>query len=140
MGDPGTSRQRVVLVVDDDDATCAALEQILRDEDYQVVTARRAADGLRVVKAGGVDIVVLDLIMPEMDGWGFVEALRQDPCMYATPVLVMTAHGEAVLATAPVAAGYFKKPLVLDKFLQVLSRTLSLRPPANDVGKAERTK
>ena len=121
-------RRPAVLVVDDDQATCDALATILRGEDYSVVTASRAADGLRAMRDAPIDVVVVDLVMPEMDGWAFVDAVRADPGLADTPVLVMTAHGPTVLATAPVAAGYFKKPIVLDSFLAVLQRTLTLRP------------
>jgi CheY-like chemotaxis protein len=127
VDDRRVSKRPSVLVVDDDEATCDALATILRGENYAVVTALRAAEGLRVMRDGVIDVVILDLVMPEMDGWAFVEALRGDPSLSATPVLVMTAHGPAVLATAPVAAGYFKKPIVLDRFLEVLQRTLTLR-------------
>lgn len=127
MDDGKASRRRAVLVVDDDEATCDALASILRGEDYSVVTALRGAEALRRLRDGDIDVVILDLVMPEMDGWAFVEALRADPKLASIPVLVMTAHGPAVLATAPVASGYFKKPIVLDSFLEVLRRTLTLR-------------
>jgi CheY-like chemotaxis protein len=133
MNDPLLLRRQVILVIDDDDATCEALASILGDEEYLVVTARTGAEGLHIMRTAPIDVAIVDLMMPEMDGWGFVAAVREDPSLAATPVLVMTAHGDRVLATAPVASGYFKKPIVLDRLLQVLHRTLTLRPPANDV-------
>jgi DNA-binding response OmpR family regulator len=133
MNDPLLLRRQVILVIDDDDATCEALASILGDEEYLVVTARTGAEGLEIMRTAPIDVAIVDLMMPEMDGWGFVAAVREDLALSGTPVLVMTAHGDRVLATAPVASGYFKKPIVLDRLLQVLHRTLTLRPPANDV-------
>lgn len=128
MNDPLLLRRQVILVIDDDEATCEALASILGDEEYLVITARTGLEGLEIMRTAPVDVAIVDLMMPEMDGWGFVAAVREDPALAGTPVLVMTAHGDRVLATAPVASGYFKKPIVLDRLLQVLHRTLTLRP------------
>lgn len=132
MDDRAASRRLSVLVVDDDQATCDALASILDGEGYEVRTAQRADEGLRLMRETETDAVIVDLVMPGMDGWAFVEALRGDPTLSGTPVLVMTAHGPTVLATAPVASGYFKKPIALDSFLEILRRTLTLRGRARD--------
>jgi CheY-like chemotaxis protein len=115
-----------VLVVDDDDAVCNALRGVLHEAGYTVATARNGEAALVLLNAVTPDILVVDLMMPVMDGWGLVARLRADPRLRAIPVVVMTAGGTSVLARAPVAAGYLAKPLKLVQLLQTLERSLAM--------------
>jgi two-component system chemotaxis response regulator CheY len=122
-----------VLVVDDDGELRAALSDILEDAGYVVSSARDGSDACRVLAAEAVpDLMVVDLFMPVLDGWGLIRALRADTVCATIPVIVMTAAGASVLATAPVVAGYVTKPIDVDRLLSIVRRTLSLRPPAGD--------
>ena len=118
-----------VLVVDDDEATRVALRDVLSDADYDVLIAGSGREAMEVLRQQRVDAVIIDLMMPEMNGWDLAGAIRAEPAVASTPMLVMTAYGPGVLATAPVASGYFSKPIALDPLLGVLRRTLTLRPP-----------
>ena len=120
---------RVVLVVDDDEATRTALEEVLMDAGYRVIVAESGRAAIDALRREHVDVLIVDLMMPEMNGWDLASAIRSDPELSSMPILVMTAYGAGVLATAPVASGYFSKPIALDPLLGVLRRTLTLRPP-----------
>lgn len=80
-----------LLVVDDDPALAALLAEYLASRGLRVITAHSGAEGLQVVARGGVDLVVLDVMMPQMDGFDVLRALRRDSTL---PVVMLTARGD----------------------------------------------
>jgi CheY-like chemotaxis protein len=80
-----------VLVVDDDDAMREIVERTLRGAGYQVATAADGSEGLRAVETRNPGLIVLDLMMPEMDGFEFLRRLKEDPRHCQLPVVVATA-------------------------------------------------
>ena len=93
---PGPAALNVLVVEDDADAREAVRRMLLR-EGWQVIEARDGRVGLERVRAYHPDVVLLDLMMPEMDGFEFIDELRGDPEIAGTPIVVITAMalGEA---------------------------------------------
>jgi CheY-like chemotaxis protein len=82
-----------ILVVDDDDDNRFALAQRLRREGYPGVTlAENGRQALEKLAAGAFDCVLLDIMMPELDGFAVLDRLHADPETRAIPVVVLTAH------------------------------------------------
>jgi DNA-binding response OmpR family regulator len=108
-----------VLVVDDEPMVRETLGQVLTDEGYVVDFAVDGETALERVHAARPDVILLDLMMPGMNGRQFLQALRDDP-MYATvPVLVMTAvHGLEVRLDA---SDVVEKPFNVDELLNKLA-------------------
>lgn len=79
-----------VLVVEDDPDNRDALATVLRDNAFDVECARDGAEGLRVARAWGPDLVLLDVVMPVMNGFEFLERTASDSRLARTPVVVMT--------------------------------------------------
>ena len=86
-----TTTARKVLLVDDDEIMREAVRRALEHEKWEVGEARNGRDALERVAAGVPDVIVLDLLMPEMDGFEFLVKLRQRPEWHDIPVLVVTA-------------------------------------------------
>ena len=82
---------RRVLIVEDDQATQELLQKRLTKEGWQVVAAGNGREALERLTQGPPDLVLLDLMMPEMDGFEFLEAFRKQPGCARTTVVVMTA-------------------------------------------------
>ena len=80
-----------VLIVEDDDPTREMMRAILSREGWNVDEAVNGRDGLERVRASRPDLILLDLMMPEMDGFTFAETLRQDPDFKTVPIVVLTA-------------------------------------------------
>ena len=80
-----------VLVVDDDAAMREIVERTLRSTGYQVATASNGQEGLQVLEAKNPGLIVLDLMMPEMDGFEFLRRLKENPRHGHLPVVVATA-------------------------------------------------
>lgn len=109
----------VVLIVDDDPYILEFVEMVLADEGYQVITAGNGQQALDVVTRRQVDLVLLDMRMPVMDGWEFAAALKEanlDP-----PIVVMTAAADAEKRRAEIdAEGCLAKPFELDDLIRTV--------------------
>lgn len=120
-------RPPTILVVDDDDAVRDALGGELEEHGYDVIRARNGSDALRLLDERVPDLAVVDLLMPELDGWGLIDAMRaRGGAVASTRIVVMTAGGASVLARAPVVAGYVSKPIRMTTLLGLVERLLCL--------------
>ena len=80
-----------ILVIDDEKDIRVVLEEVLKRAGYEAVTAADARKGLEMVEAGGIDLVITDIIMPGMDGVATVEKIR---CKHPdTPIIVISGGG-----------------------------------------------
>jgi len=123
-----SSPKGTVLVVDDDEGALESVGELLEHSGYRVLLAAGGEEALaRLREAGRLpDMILLDLMMAGMDGWQVVRELRADATLREVPVVIMSAGGGAVLATAPVAEAYVSKPLDASKLLHLVERTLTL--------------
>lgn len=118
-----------ILVIDDDQAMRNMLETVLLDEGYSVILARNGKEGLELAARQRPALVLLDLMMPVMDGWQFLEALKQMPELADLPVLLLSASRQ-IVSTArdnPVKA-YIPKPFELVKLLAYIDQYKQDRP------------
>jgi DNA-binding response OmpR family regulator len=107
-----------VLVVDDEPMVRETLGQMLSDEGYVVDLAVDGASALEHVHAARPDAILLDLMMPGMNGRQFLQALRNQPTYAAVPVLIMTAvHGMSVNLATLGASEVVEKPFNADDLL-----------------------
>ena len=82
---------RQILVVEDDPSIRGLVSEVLRDDGYEVSEACNGAEALNAVRERRPDLIVLDLMMPVMDGWAFVEECRREPGCDDVPILVTSA-------------------------------------------------
>jgi two-component system chemotaxis response regulator CheY len=112
-----------VLVVDDDDAILEVVAVILQEVGYAVKTAQNGADALAMVEQAVPALVLLDMRMPVLDGWGFAAALAEREIR--VPIVVMSAAQHASSWAAEIAAaGCLAKPFELSELLTVVDRAL----------------
>ena len=128
--DPGFT----VLVVEDDGAMRELLREAMEEEGYAVISAAGGREGLRKVRGGGVDLVVTDLRMPDLDGLDMMRELRALP---APPeVIMITAFGtidNAIKAMKLGAADYVTKPFELEELTLSVDRALRDRSLRQEV-------
>ena len=103
--------QRTVLVVDDDRATRELLDRFLRREGFTVHAASDGATGLALARTLKPRVVLLDVMMPQMDGWSVLSAIKSDPDLAATPVIMVSFVNEQSLASSLGASDYLIKPI-----------------------------
>lgn len=110
-----------VLVVDDDPSILETVTEALELEGYPVTTAANGLEGLRAVESGFASVVLLDMRMPVMDGWGFARELKERGVHL--PIIVMTAAQNARGWAEEIGAdAYLAKPFDLLELLDVVER------------------
>jgi CheY-like chemotaxis protein len=113
-----------VLVVEDEPDALGAIVELLESEGLPAIGARHGEEALALIRGGWTPaLVLLDLKMPVMDGWGFCERLESDAELRETPVAIFTAS--AAITALPyrrVDAGFFQKPLDFRRLIQVANR------------------
>ncbi len=118
-----------VLIVDDDPALCKVLTALLNDEGFQVQSARNGREGLDILRQEGQWIVLLDLMMPYMDGRAVLQAMRAErTLMESNKVVLMSAAGNLVhdseLLQEP-AQAILSKPFELESVLAIVNQLVS---------------
>jgi CheY-like chemotaxis protein len=114
---------REVLVVDDDLSTREALSDLLQDRGYSVIGAADGREALNYLRyASAPRIIILDLMMPVMNGWEFLEHQSRDPALLDIPVIVLT-------ATPPryplPARAVLRKPIQFESLVEILEQFLA---------------
>ncbi len=107
----------LVLVVDDDPDILDAICDILEAEGYRVSRARHGVEALAAIDEERPAVILLDLMMPVMDGVAFARALRERPTDANVPILVISADGNPARAASVGAQGYLAKPFDIDALL-----------------------
>jgi len=107
-----------VLVVDDEDDIRETVAEVLLAEGYDVETAPNGLEALRRVGDHPIDLVLLDLMMPVMDGWSFQTRLRADPKTASLCVVAVTASWDA--GADPGFNAYLPKPFDLGQLLAIV--------------------
>lgn len=122
-------RSAVLLVVDDDRDIREALFEILREAGYEVIGAANGREALAVLRAHGhVDVVLLDLRMPEMDGAAFRRAQLRDAALAEVPVVVLSATVDCKLVSQSLRAdGCLVKPFQVDALFEVIEAARKAR-------------
>jgi len=119
---------KLVMVVDDEESMVHLLRTILEARGYEVATAAGGRQALALVHARRPDLVLLDLMMPEMDGWEVLHELRQDPSTADIPVIIVTVKRDELDRTVGTdllkVAGYVNKPFVRKELVELVRRTL----------------
>ena len=115
----------LVLTVDDSRTMRDMLRLALTDAGFRVVQANDGAHGLEVLAAERPDLIVTDINMPVMDGFGFIEGVRRQSGHRSTPILVLTTEGDPdkkSRARQAGATGWIVKPFSPVKLVEALRR------------------
>jgi CheY-like chemotaxis protein len=115
---------RKVLVIDDDLRNIFALTSVLEQHNLDVVHAENGRDGIELLhKTPGIDAVLMDIMMPEMDGYETTKAIREDPRFRTLPIIALTAKamkGDREKCIQAGASDYVTKPVDLEHLFSVL--------------------
>jgi two-component system response regulator RpaA len=109
-----------ILVIEDDYIVARTIERSLRGDEYHVTLASRGEKGVVLARQNPPDLVILDIIMPDMDGYQVCQAMRSDPVLAETPILFLTAKVKPQDKIAGFKAGaddYLCKPFNVDELI-----------------------
>ena len=111
-----------ILVIDDDPQVRELLRRFLTKEGFRVLDASGGEEGLRLARAARPEAILLDVLMPGMDGWGVLGALKADPTLSAIPVVMLSIIDDKTRGYALGAAGYLTKPFDRGRLVGILER------------------
>ena len=119
-----------LLIVDDELSILEALQDVLSLEGYEVLTAYNGAQGLKRLSEARADLVLMDLMMPVMDGREMLRRMREDPRLEDIPVVIMSA-GRISDAERSAACAVLPKPFDLDHLLETISEHTRPKQPSH---------
>jgi len=126
-----------ILTIDDDAAITELLAIILRSQGFDVLIANDGEEGIRIIKDKSPQVMILDLMMPGMDGWQLCKAVR---AFNNIPILVLSALDDPTVVASILDAGaddYLVKPVpsavLVAHINKLCRRTAMLKPPADNI-------
>jgi DNA-binding response OmpR family regulator len=119
---PAGAPEATVLVIDDDPAARDLMARGLSKENFKVVTAPSGEDGIRIAREIKPDIITLDILMPGMDGWAVLRALKSDLALCDIPVIMISMMDDKEMGHTLGAADFLPKPIDRDRLLATLRR------------------
>lgn len=124
MAEHGENKNKTIMVVDDDDTVLSFLTFSLQGEGFRVIAYPDAERALKALATTAPDLILLDIMMPKMDGFSMCREVRTDPRLSKVPVIFITAFADqdSLAKTQSVGAqGLIEKPIMFDELLlQVL--------------------
>ncbi len=129
-----------ILVIEDDDIVARTIERCLRGGEFHVLIANSGVEGLQLARRNPPHLVILDVIMPGMDGYAVCREMRSDPILTEVPILFLTAKAKDEDRITGFTAGaddYLSKPFNLDelrlRIRAILRRTRTATAAATDL-------
>ena len=124
MAPTESMRPKTVMVVDDDESVLSFLSFSLKGEGFTVLEARNAESALNILNSKDPDLILLDIMLPQMDGFSKSKALRENDRFSDVPILFITAYADptSLQKTADAGAqGLIEKPIMFGElYVQVL--------------------
>jgi CheY-like chemotaxis protein len=112
--------QKLILIIDDDNRNIFALKAVLKAKGFGCLSATSAREGFSIIEDHDVSVVLMDMMMPDMDGYQAIAAMKKTEKMQNIPVLAVTAQamvGDKERCLAAGASGYVSKPINVDELL-----------------------
>lgn len=109
------------LIIEDNEQNMYMLSFLLEKNNYEIMQAFTGSDGIKAAKEGLPNVILLDIQLPEMDGYHVAMELRKCPELNYIPIIAVTSHamvGDREKAMASGATGYIEKPIDPDNFIQ----------------------
>jgi CheY-like chemotaxis protein len=125
-GASGQTEMATILVVEDEFGIAEVLESVLVEAGHDVVTAINGKQGLERLTEKPPQLVLLDFMMPVLDGPGMLRAMKNDPAYRAIPAVIMSSLPESAVAegASGLYSGFLRKPFKLHAVIEVINRVL----------------
>ncbi len=127
--------KKTILIVEDDIGTLHLLQQIVQRAGYQPLLARDGADALTLLQQSAVDLVLLDIMLRDMDGWAVLKSIRGDLRLNRVPVFIVTGrtpseHRSEMQVLEKLYDDYFLKPFDVRHLVERIGDVLNSRAAA----------
>lgn len=118
-----------ILIIEDNERNMYMISYLLRSQNYEVIQAYSGIEGINSAKKNDPDIILLDIQLPEMDGYTVAVKLRENEALKKTPIIAVTSYampGDMEKAIESGATGYIEKPINPDTFISQMKSFLPL--------------
>ena len=122
-----------ILYVEDNPDNRTLVRRILLSEDYSLIEATDAYNAIEILKGTRPDLILMDINMPDMDGYTLTAKIKSMPGFERVPILALTANvmrGDKEKTLEAGCDGYIQKPLDIDQLVREVERFISRRPHA----------
>jgi len=122
-----------ILLVEDNELNRDMLSRRLERKGYEVAVAADGREGIAAALAGSFDLILMDMSLPELDGWEATRRLKADPRTARTPVIALTAHamaGDRERANEAGCDDYDTKPIDFTRLLAKIEALINPEPPS----------
>ena len=122
-----------ILVVDDDAVTRRVLQHYLGRAGFQVITAQKGRDAIKLAKRELPQLIILDVVMPGMDGWTVLKSIQESEVTSTIPVLMLSGNAELVIKEESFNSGaqaLLVKPINPEQLIMVVRRLLAGLAPS----------
>jgi CheY-like chemotaxis protein len=126
---PASARSNSVLVIDDDATVRELLSIYLGKQGYQVLTAKNGEEGVKLAQLWHPAAIVLDVMMPNMDGWSVLTQLKQNPAVHNIPVIMLSMVDDRTTGYSLGAVEYLLKPVQPARLIDILKKYHCENPP-----------
>jgi len=121
------AKKRNILIIDDSNTNVVLLEAILSSKGYQPSTALSVKESEELLKKNPPDLILLDLLMPDVSGFDFLRNLRENPDLEKVPVVVVSALTDDITVEKTMSLGaveFIKKPVNINTLVQTVEETI----------------
>ncbi len=128
MNEPGVGAPKKLLLIDDDPNLVLLVKDYLEYQGYTVMTAENGQEALQVLEQAQPDLIICDVMMPEMDGYAFVKHIRSNPTTSWMPVLFLSAKGQSQDRIKGLSTGadvYMVKPFEAEELSAQIEASLN---------------
>lgn len=125
------TKEKRILVIDDESDILDFVSRVLNDGGYKVSIAKDAEEGLSILNKGDIDLLLLDIMLPKIDGWGVIKIMKGDNKLRNIPVAMLTARADAhdkVIGLKEGAVDYICKPFTADILLKRVDEIFKYMP------------
>ena len=116
---------RTVLIIEDEKLIIVSTQMVLEAAGFRVESATNGEDGINKARTDSPDLILLDIMMPGIDGWETLTRLKRDPETSGIPVIIFTAREHSrghQKSTEMGAADYFRKPFEPDELIELVEK------------------
>jgi DNA-binding response OmpR family regulator len=139
----GSLRIKKVLIVDDDDEVARTLQSMIERHGFETIRAENGLVALSKIQAERPDVILLDIVMPVMDGFEFLSVLRKMPEAQSIPVIVLSVRSDDATVSAAWHRGatlYLPKPFSSRELMTVLRRVVAVADEMKETEAAQAAK
>lgn len=124
-----TGSNKPILVVDDDDGVRSLVRAVLRRHGHSVDTARDGAEALKKIREDGYSLVLLDLMMPKIDGLEVMRMIEDEGIVSDALIVVMTAADDSLIAQLDRRRvhGVIRKPFDIEELAEIVTESINVR-------------